>query len=98
MRLEEVLQHLYDGEINITLVTLWDGGFNFALASYMAWPEIGTPLDDLQSLVDPKPERAAILSPWHSCERASDLAESIHRAALDRYPESTYARLYARPN
>jgi hypothetical protein len=97
MRLEDVLQRLYDSEINITLVTLWDGRFNFALASYVAWQEIGTPLDHLQSFITPKPERAT-LSPWHSCERASGLAEAIHRAALETYPESSYAKLYARPN
>ena len=44
MRLEDVLQRLYDSEINITLVTLWDGGFDFAFVSYMAWPEIDTPI------------------------------------------------------
>jgi hypothetical protein len=97
MRLEDVLQWLYDSEINITLVTLWDGGYDFAFVSYMAWPEIGTPIDDLQSSIDPKPERAAP-SPWHSCEKVSELAEAIHLAALERYPESTYAKLYARPN
>ena len=75
---------------------LWDGGFDFALASYVAWPEIGTRLDDLQSVVDPKPERVTP-SPWHSCERASELAEAIHKAALETYPESTDAKLHARP-
>src|SRR6266853_5875886 len=35
LHLEEVLQHLYNCEINITLTMLWDGGFDFALISYM---------------------------------------------------------------
>lgn len=33
--LEETLQALYDSEINVTITTLWDGGFDFALCSYM---------------------------------------------------------------
>ena len=97
LHLEEVLQGLYDSEINVTITMLWDGGFDFALASYMAWPEIGTPLDDLQSFVDPKPERLTP-SPWHSCERDRGLAEAIHKAALEKYPQSSYAKLYAKPN
>ena len=97
LHFEEVLQRLYDSEINITITTLWDGGFDFALASYMAWPEIGTPLDDLQSFVKPKPERLTP-SPWHSGERASELADAIHQGVLAKYPQSTYAKLYGRPN
>ena len=64
--------------------------------SYMSWPEIGTPQDDMQSFVDPKPQRVT-LSPGHNCSRASDLAEAIHMAAVEEYPESTYAK-NARPN
>jgi hypothetical protein len=30
LRLEEVLQRLYDSEINVTITMLWDGGFDFA--------------------------------------------------------------------
>jgi hypothetical protein len=94
---EDVLQQFYDSEINVITTMLWDGGFDFAFVSYVAWPEIGTPLDHLQSFIDPKPERVTP-SPWHSCERSSELAEAIQRGALEKYPESAYARLYARPN
>jgi hypothetical protein len=30
---------------------LWDGGFDFAFASYTEFQEIGTPVDDLQSFL-----------------------------------------------
>ena len=33
--LQETLQALYDSEINVTITMLWDGGFDFALCSYM---------------------------------------------------------------
>ena len=33
--LEETLQALYNSEINVTITMLWDGGFDFALCSYM---------------------------------------------------------------
>src|SRR5262249_45754894 len=97
LHLEEVLQRLYDSEINVTITMLWDGGFDFALVSYMQWPEAGTPLDDLQSFTDPKRERIPP-SPWHGCAPAADLAEAIHKAAVEKYPRSVYAKLYARPN
>lgn len=96
LHLEDVLQRLYDSEINVTITMLWDGGFDFALISYMAWPEIGTP-DDFDTGVKLEQERHP-LSPWHSAERASELAEAIHKAALEKYPASTYAKLYGRPN
>ena len=57
--LEEVLQRLYDCELNVTITMLWDGGFDFALISYMEWNKAGTPLDDLESFVDPKPRVTA---------------------------------------
>jgi hypothetical protein len=31
--LEEIIQRLYDSEINLTITMLWDGGFDFAFAS-----------------------------------------------------------------
>jgi hypothetical protein len=34
-KLEETLQALYNSEINVTITTLWDGGFDLALCSYM---------------------------------------------------------------
>jgi hypothetical protein len=80
LHLEDVLERLYDSEINITITWLVDGGFDFTLHSYMSWPEIGTPLDDLESVVDPKPRMTP--PAWHSCEKASELAEAIHQAAL----------------
>lgn len=33
--LQETLQALYDSEINVTITMLWNGGFDFALCSYM---------------------------------------------------------------
>jgi len=96
LHLEEVLQRLYDSEINVTITMLWDGGFDFAFASYMEFGEIGTPQDDFESLI--KPEPRVTQSPWYNCGAASELAEAIHKAALDRYPESEYAKTYGRPN
>jgi hypothetical protein len=34
MDLTLVLQRLFDSEINVTITTLWDGGFDSALISY----------------------------------------------------------------
>jgi|ERR1700729_1751043 hypothetical protein len=97
LHLEDVLQRLYDSEINIAITMLWDGGFDFALASYMEFPETGTPVNDLASFVKPQQKRV-ITTPWHNCRNASELAEALHKAALEKYPESEYARTYARPN
>jgi len=49
IHLEDVLQRLYDSEINVTITMLWDGGFDFAFASYMEFSEIGTPFDNEES-------------------------------------------------
>ena len=95
LHLEDVLQRLYDCELNVTITMLWDGGFDFALASYMEWGETGTPLNDLQSVVNPTPE-SITQSPWHSCKTAGELAEAIHKAAIDKYP--AYAQTWGRPN
>jgi hypothetical protein len=35
MDLVTVLQRLDDSEINVTITTLWDDGYDFALISYM---------------------------------------------------------------
>ena len=43
MDLALVLQRLYDSEINVTITTLWDDGFDFALISYMEWGEAVEP-------------------------------------------------------
>lgn len=96
LHLEEVLQRLYDSEINVTITMLWDGGFDFALISYMAWNEAGTPLDDLQSFVNPQPRVTE--TPWHNCRTAAELAGAIHAAAVLRFPDSQYTKLYGRPN
>jgi len=95
--LETILQRLYDTEINVTVSMLWDGGFDFAFVSYMELPEIGTPRDDLKSFVAPQPGRVTP-TPWQNCRTAGELAEAIHTAALEMYPESDYARTYGRPN
>ena len=92
--LEDVLQQLHDSEINVTITMLWGSGFDFAFASYLQFPDIGTPIDDLESFVQPKPERRKPTL-WHNCPSASDLAEAIHKAALENYPRSNYAKLYA---
>jgi hypothetical protein len=97
LHLEDVLQRLYDSEINVTITMLWDGGFDFAFASYMEFSEIGTPFDNEESRLDP-PRTLVTTSPWHACLNASELAEAIHKAALEKYPESTYAKMYGRLN
>jgi len=96
LHLEEVLQHLYDSEINVTITMLWDGGFDFALISYMELREVGAPLDDFQSFISPKSRISP--TPWESCRTAGELAEAIHKAAIYKFPTSEYAKLYARPN
>ncbi len=97
--LEQVLQALYDSEINVTITTLFDGGFDFALVSPMEWEEAGRPIDYMQSFISTEPhERPDRASPWHNVPRAEELAGAIHDAAVGKYPESTYAKLYGRPN
>ena len=97
LHLEDVLQRLYDSEINVTITMLWHGGFDFAFASDMQFPEIGTPVDDLASFVSPQQTRITA-TPWRNCRNTSELAEAIHRAALEKYPESAYAKTFGRPN
>jgi hypothetical protein len=65
--LEEIIQRLYDSEINLTITMLWDG--DFAFASYMEFHVIGTPVADLQSLVNHRPGRTTS-TPWHNCRSA----------------------------
>ena len=45
MNLAPVLQRLYDSELNVTITWLWDGGFDFALISYMRRKDFGRPID-----------------------------------------------------
>jgi hypothetical protein len=70
---------------------------SISFASYMEFHEIGTPVDDLQSFVKHRPERITP-TPWHNCRSARELAAAIHDAALDKYPQSDYAKTYGRPN
>jgi hypothetical protein len=37
LHLEDVLERLYDSEINLTITWLVEGGFDFAFHSYMDW-------------------------------------------------------------
>jgi len=89
MDLALTLQRLYDSEINVTITMLWDGGFDFALISYMEWQEAGRPLDYLKVIasVEPiiRPDRP---DPWHSVGTAEQLVEAIHDAVLGKYLES----------
>ena len=40
--LAATMQALYDNQINFTLTMLWDGGFDFALVSYMDFDKVAT--------------------------------------------------------
>ena len=95
MDLAVTLQRLYDSEINVTITWLWDGGFDFALVSYMEWEEAGRPIDYAKMFVSVEPrERPDRPDPWHNVDSAGQLAEAIHDAALGKYPESDYAKKY----
>ena len=104
MDLATVLQRLYDSEINVTITTLWDDGYDFALISYMEWEEAGRPIDYTKTLITKtfisveQRGRPGRPDPWHSVARAEDLAAAIHDAALGMYPESTYSKLYGTPS
>jgi hypothetical protein len=93
MDLALVLQRLYDSEINVTITMLWDGGFDFALVSYMEWDNTGRPIDYIKSFISVEPhERPDRADPWHNVASAYKLAAAIHDAALGKYPNSTYAK------
>ncbi len=62
MDLAVVLQRLYDSEINVTITMLWDGGFDFALISYMEWDNAGRPIDYSSRSSQPNPTRALIVA------------------------------------
>jgi hypothetical protein len=95
--LEEVLQRLYDSEINVAIAMLWDSGFDFAFVSYLELEDAATPMDGMQSLVETAPLLTE--TPWENCRTAAELADAIHRSALEKYPDSSYSRLYGkRPN
>lgn len=99
MDLATVLQRLYDSEIDVTIVSLWDGGFDFALVSYMEWEEAGTPRDYMKVIASVQPpERPDRPNPWHGVAKAEQLASATHDAALGKYPDSKYARLYGKPS
>ena len=55
MDLALVLQRLYDSEINVTITWLWDGGFDFALISYMEWEDAGKPIDYMKVIASVEP-------------------------------------------
>jgi hypothetical protein len=94
-----VLQRLYDSEINLTITTLWDGGFDFALISYMEWEDAGKPIDYMEVIASVEPRvRPGGPNSWHGVGRADELASAVHNAALSKYPESDYAKLYGRLN
>ena len=95
--LAETLQRLYDSEINVTITTLWDDRYDFALISYMEWEEAGRPIDYMKAFISVEPrDRPDRANPWHGIDRADQLAEAIHDAALGKYPDSDYAKLYGR--
>ena len=75
---EDVIQGLYDSEINVTITMLWDGGFDFALTSYM----------ELQSIAGKDK------SVWANVATAADLSRAIHSEALQQFPGSAYTRLH----
>ena len=104
MDLATILQRLYDSEINVTITTLWDDGYDFALISYMEWRDAGLPLDYTKTFITKtfisveqrgRPDRP---DPWHGVARAEELAAAIHDAALGKYPDSTYAKVYGTPS
>jgi hypothetical protein len=99
MDLVPVLQRLYDSEINVTITMLWDGGFDFALVTYMDWEEADRPIDYMKTIgtVEPR-ERPDRPNPWHNVAQAGQLASAIHDAALGKYPDSEHAKLYGRPS
>ena len=67
-----------------------DGGFDFALISYMEWEEAGRPIDYMKMIASVEPrERPNRPDPWHSVERADQLAAAIHDAILANTPNPT---------
>ena len=99
MDLALVLQRLYDSEIDVTITMLWDGGFDFALISYMDWEEVGRPIDYMKMIASVEPrERPPGPDPWHNVQRADQLASAIHDAVLGKYPGSDYAKLCGKPS
>jgi hypothetical protein len=91
LQLDDVLQRFCGSEINVT-----DGDFDFTLISYMQWNEAGMPFDDFN-----RSETRSLcvsVSRWHVARQLGSLRRSIHKAALERFPSSAYARLYGHPN
>lgn len=70
------LQALYDSEINVTITTAWDAGYDIALCSPMEWPEDGENFSN----------------EWKHVKTASEIADKLHAMAMAEYPDSTYAR------
>jgi hypothetical protein len=71
----------------VTITWLWDGGFNFALISYMEWEEAGRPIDYMKVIASVEPrERPDRPDPWHGVERADQLANAITRRRIRQVP------------
>ena len=83
----------------MTIRTLWDGGYDFTLISYMEWEEAGRPIDYMKIFIaGTLRDRSDGSNPWHNVACAEDLAAAIHHTALGKYPDFTHARLYATPS
>jgi hypothetical protein len=65
----------------------------------MKWPDAGRPIEYFKPLISVEPrERPERPDPWHNVTSADKLAAAIHDAVLGKYPDSEYAKLYARAN
>jgi hypothetical protein len=63
---------------------LWDGGFDFALISYMDWEEVGRPIDYMKMNASAEPqERPPGPDPWHNV--LSTLISSQARSMTPRW-------------
>lgn len=75
--LEKTLQALYDSEINATITTLWDGGWDLSL--HYIEGHISIWRHDRQRII--------------TVRSAAAIADALHKMALEQYPHSEYARL-----
>lgn len=86
MNLARVMQRLYDSEINVSISSMWDGGWDVKLGDEMNGfvaeasfhPSNGT-----------SPDTFDHARSWLTLE---DAAVWLDRAARDHYPESKYAK------
>ena len=99
MDLTLVLQRVYDSEINVTITWIWDDGFDFSFLTYMDWMEGNRPIDHMKVIASVNSGVGPIgPDPWHEVKTAGELAEAIHEAAIEKYPESEYAKMWGRVN